>query len=353
MTILITGGCGFIGSSLAIYFNELGHKVTVFDNLVRRGSEFNLEDFKKMGIEFIHGDVRCKEDFVPLAKKKYDAICECSAQPSAIDGYANPYFDISNNTLGLINTLEFARKNDSIVVFWSTNKVYSGEKINCLPMQEDETRYSWKNVASDVVGWDSQYGISEKLNIDGGQHSIYGLSKVMSDLACQEYSHAFDVKTVINRFSCLAGPRQWGKPSQGWAAWWAIAAYFDIPLTYFGWKGKQVRDVLFAEDICRLIESEINNIDLVKGEAFNIGGGPKYTMSLIEATMLMEKMYNKKLKFSVLEDSRKSDQCIYISDIRKIKDRIGWEPQITIEKGYETIIRWVHTNKTILEKLYA
>jgi len=351
MKILITGGAGFVGANLAFYFKDKGHDVIVMDNLVRRGSENNLIDFKKKKIDFIHGDIRCKEDFIGLGK--IDAICECSAQASAIDGYNNPYFDFSNNTLGLINVLELAREHDSTVIFWSTNKVYSGEKVNSTPRIENETRYIWDDyISMDMVGWDVIHGFSEDFSIDGGQHSIYGMSKIMSDLACQEYFNAFGVKTVVNRFSCLAGPRQWGKVAQGWASWWAIASEFDLPLTYIGFRGKQVRDVLFIDDICNLVDLEINNIDRIAGEAFNIGGGHECSLSLVEATAFMEEMYNKKLKVNILPDARKADQCIYISDIRKIEKRIGWKPEITLDAGYAKIINWIKQNKKILKDLY-
>jgi CDP-paratose 2-epimerase len=351
MKVLITGGAGFVGANLAFYFKEKGYDIIVMDNLARRGSEYNLKEFKAKKIKFVHGDIRCKEDFASFGK--IDAICECSAQPSAIAGYDNPYYDFSNNTLGLINVLEVARESNASVIFWSTNKVYSGEHVNYMPLKETKTRFKWdESFDTHIPGWSPVYGFSDKFTIDGGQHSVYGMSKVMADLACQEYFHAFGVKTVVNRFSCLAGPRQWGKVAQGWAAWWAIAAEFDLPLTYIGYKGKQVRDVLFIDDICALIDLEINNIDKVAGQAFNIGGGHKYTMSLIEATALMEKMYNKKLKVNTLKTPRKSDQCVYISDIRKIERKLGWKPTIDIEEGYFQIIEWISDNKEILSNLY-
>jgi CDP-paratose 2-epimerase len=222
-----------------------------------------------------------------------------------------------------------------------------------MPLIEKETRYEWdKCFKEKIPGWSPKYGFSSKFTIDGGQHSVYGMSKVMSDLAMQEYYHAFGVRTITNRFSCLAGPRQWGKVAQGWAAWWAIAAEFNLPLTYIGFNGKQVRDVLFIDDICKLIDLEITQINKIAGKAFNIGGGHKYTLSLVEATALMEKMFNKKLKTKTLKRPRKSDQCIYISDIRDIKKAIDWEPTISLEKGYEQIISWIEQNKEVLSNLY-
>jgi CDP-paratose 2-epimerase len=339
-TIMVFGGAGFVGSNLAFYFKEKSWNVIVIDNLARRGSEYNLPLFKKAGITFIHGDIRNKEDIPNIIP---DVICECSAQPSAIDGYDNPYYDFSNNTMGLMNILEFARRHKIMTFFWSTNKVYSGHKINSIGVFEEETRYSWGRGGPIIP---------DDFSIDGGDHSIYGMSKIMSDLACQEYADAFDIPIVVNRFSCLAGVGQFGKCAQGWVAWWAIAAHFNLPVKYIGWKGKQVRDVLFAPDICRLIEMEINNIDIVKGKAYNIGGGINNTLSLIEATQLMEKKFNKKMIVEYEETPRKADHRIYISDISKIKKAIGWEPTINIEEGYDQIIEWVKANESILKELY-
>lgn len=351
MHVLITGGAGFVGANLAFYLKYYGFDVTVLDNLARRGSENNLLDFKYRGIKFVHGDIRCPEDLANI--KGIDVICECSAQPSAIDGYDNPMYDITNNTTGLINVLEYARKNDCQVIFWSTNKVYSGDNVNEKLMKEGATRYEWIEHQPPCRGWDASYGYSSKFTIDGGQHSIYGMSKVMSDLACQEYYDAFGVKTVVNRFSCLAGQRQWGKSAQGWVAWWAIAAEFDLPVKYIGWKGKQVRDVLFIDDICDLVYAQITNIDKVAGNVYNIGGGMHNTLSLIEATALMERLFDKKMTVSEVSEPRKADHCIYISDIRKIKEDLGWEPKIGIEEGYTKIIEWIKNNRELLRKLYG
>lgn len=358
MKILITGGAGFVGANLAVYMRKRGHEVISMDNLVRRGSELNLPRLKAEGVQFVHGDVRNAEDFATLPK--VDVILETSAQPSAIAGYANPIFDITNNTLGLVHVLEHARKTDAGVVFWSTNKVYSGDKINAIPIREGHTRWSWDLDAirakyGDRVpeGFDPRHGFSETFTVDGGQHSIYGLSKVMADIACQEYADAFGVRTVINRCSCLAGEGQFGKSEQGWVAWWAVAHEFGFPLTYYGWGGKQVRDVLFVEDLARLVELEIKNLDKVKGEVFSVGGGIDNTLSLQEATSMMTERYGRKVPTTIVPEARKADHCVYISDIRKAKQRLGWEPKLSVKEGYERIVQWVETNKDALRGLYA
>jgi CDP-paratose 2-epimerase len=356
MKILITGGAGFVGANLAFYLKERGHDVIAMDNLVRRGSEFNLPALKERGITFIHGDVRCPEDFEQLPR--VDFICECSAQPSATEGYKNPMFDITNNTVGLLNVLEFARKNGSAVIYWSTNKVYSGDIVNSIPLKEFDKRWNWDLTAGyhtdykTPVGFTYGYGFSNELTIDGGQHSIYGLSKVMGDLMCQEYFDAFGVKTVINRFSCLYGPRQWGKCEQGWVTWFAIAYRFNLPLTLFGWNGKQVRDALYISDICNLVDMEMKNIDNVAGQAFNIGGGGDKSISLLEACDMLAELTGNTTEVTIVPNVRKADHCVYISDIRKIKKYIGWEPIVGIKQGYVKILKWIEDNKDMLEKLY-
>ena len=358
MKVLITGGAGFVGANLAHYLSRHGHRVTVMDNLVRRGSELNLLPLKQAGVQFVHGDVRNAEDFAN-APRDIEVVLETCAQPSAIDGYANPLFDINNNTIGLLNTLEFARRNDAGLIFWSTNKTYAGEHINAFPLVERETRWEWDKAAIDATygdrlpaGFDPDHGFSAEFTVDGHDHSIYGLSKIMADLACQEWYDAFGTRTVINRFSCLAGEGQFGKSAQGWVAWWAIAFHFGLPLKYIGWQGKQVRDALFIEDICRLIECEMGQLDKLAGSVFNVGGGKELTLSLREATAMMERRFGHRVPIVYEEDARKADHCVYVSDIRPVTAATGWTPQVSLEEGYERIIRWVVNHESELRALY-
>ncbi len=358
MKVLITGGAGFVGANLAVWLTERGHRVTVVDNLVRRGSELNLPRLKAHGVAFVHGDVRNAEDFIALPKD-VEVVCECCAQPSAIDGYGNPLFDINNNTIGLLNTLEYARRVGSGLIFWSTNKTYAGEHINAFPIVERDLRWEWDAEAIRAqygdrlpAGFDPVEGFSAEFTVDGRDHSIYGLSKIMADLACQEWCDAFGVPTVVNRWSCLAGEGQFGKSAQGWVAWWAIAFHFGLPLKYIGWEGKQVRDALFIEDICRLVELEMGQLERLAGSVFNVGGGKDTTLSLREATRLMEDRFKRTVPISIEDDPRKADHCIYISDIRPVTAATGWTPTITVEEGYDRIIRWVRDHEAELAGLY-
>jgi CDP-paratose 2-epimerase len=359
MRVLITGGAGFLGSQLAFHLRQRGNEILAMDNLVRRGSEINLKTFRRHGIEFVHGDVRSAEDFANLPGT-IDLLCDASAQPSLVYGYANPMFDITNNTLGLVNALEFARRRNCPLIFCSTNRVYSAERVNALPIQERPTRLVWDKEKfraqfgeRGVPGFDPDHGFSEEFSVDGGQHGIYGLSKIMADLACQEYAHAFGVKTVINRFCNLAGAGQFGKSEQGWIAWWAVAFRFGLPLQYIGWGGKQVRDVLFAEDVCRLIEIEMERISQISGEVFNIGGGTRQTMSPMEATELLRRKTGSDVAVSVTAEARKADLGIFITDIRKAERVLGWKPRVGIEEGFDRIIAWVRENEADLRELYV
>lgn len=340
MKILITGGAGFVGANLAFHL-ATEHKVTVMDNLVRRGSELNISKLKERGIEFIHGDIRNTEDFNHLPNK-YDTILETAAQPAACTGYGNPTFDITNNYFGLLNVLEYARKTKAGLIFWSTNKVYDGENLNQLELKEGSTR--WKTR-------DHNFGIAEGCVIDGGNHSIYGLSKVCADLTCQEWAKAFDMDIIINRFSCLAGPGQFGKSEQGWVSWFVIASMFNLPVTLYGFKGKQVRDVLFIPDIFRLIDIQLSKS--YKGEVFNIGGGTEVNTSLLECITLIEELTDTKINWTYDDTQRKADQCWYISDISKAKKMLKWEPKVSMKEGIIDIIDWVQKNAKELKGLYG
>lgn len=354
MKILILGGAGFVGSNLAKYFAKQGKEVTVMDNLVRRGSENNLSLFTSMKIEFIHGDIRNPEDLNRVKYRNYDVVLLCAAQPSATN-YDNPVFDITNNTLGVLNVLEFIRMGHAkSLIFWSTNKCYSGRICNSIPLVEESTRFSWDTSYDSFAGWSSN-GFNEALDVNGGDHSIYGISKITADLLIQEWADAYKIPAIINRFSCLAGPNQWGKSEQGWVTWFAIANELQLPLTFYGYKGKQVRDCLFTDDINNLISKQI--VELQKGnifgEVFNVGGGKSNTVSLIEAVNLIEQKTKKIFEpITIKDEERRADQRIYISDTSKVRARFNWQPNTTISEGYDQIIEWVKANKSKLKELY-
>ena len=359
MKVLITGGCGFLGSQLALYLRELGHDVVAMDNLVRRGSESNISRLETHGVTFVHGDVRCFEDFSGLPSG-IDFIVDASAQPSVVSGYANPMFDLTNNTLGVIRVLEFAREHRCPLIFCSTNRIYSSDRINALPRRESATRFEWDCPAWRALpaenrprGFDPEYGVSEEFSLDGAGRSIYGVSKLMADVCCQEYADAFQIPVIVNRLGVISGAGQFGKIDQGWVVWWAVACWFGLPLKYIGWGGKQVRDILFVDDVCRLVEMEIGQIDSLRSEVFNAGGGAANSLSLVEATQFIENRLGRSISVSHLENARKADTVIYITDNRKVERVLGWKPRVSLSEGLDSILAWIRENEDELRARYG
>jgi CDP-paratose 2-epimerase len=349
MKILIFGGCGFVGSNLAFKFKEQGNDITVFDNLVRRGVELNLPLFKQKGIKFIHGDVRNKEDFNKITDK-IDIILDCAAQPSAIN-YQNPVFDITNNYLGVLNVLEYCRKYKCGLIFWSTNKCYTGEVCNIPKVKIKKDRFVWCN-NPDLPGWSKKYGFNEQLTVNGKDHSIYGVSKINADLLIQEWSDAYGINSIINRWSCLAGPNQWGISDQGWVAWFMIANYFKIPLTVYGFNGYQVRDYLFTDDINYLVNKQINQIHEHKGSVFNVGGGKDFSVSINEAIKFINNNYNQFTGITKDDTQRRADQQLYITDNRLVKETFEWKPTVNFATGCLQIYNWIKIKEQEIKELY-
>tara|TARA_Y100000034_G_C6891389_1_gene410145 strand:+ start:1380 stop:2435 length:1056 start_codon:yes stop_codon:yes gene_type:complete len=349
MKILITGGAGFIGGNLAVYFAERNHEIVCFDNLVRRGSELNLQRFKRYkNITYIHGDVRNSEDLnaIPFSP---DVVLECAAQPTAIDGYQNPMYDITNNTYGLINVLEYCRRETAALVFWTSNKTYSGDLCNSVPFKEQDTRLVWDNSTDfNLRGW-SIHGFNTDMDLNGNQHTVYGASKIAADIFCQEWAGAFNLPVIINRFSCIYGPHQFGKVSQGWIVWFIIAKLLNKPITFYGFGGKQVRDCLYIEDMCELVEKQINSISNHYGSYYNVGGGTDNTTSILELNTKLDKMLGTTSEIN-LGAPRKADQEIYISDIRKAKEDFDWKPKTSFDEGLVKTAEWVKSNIQELSK---
>ena len=359
MRILITGGAGFVGSELAVRLAGKNHRVVVMDNLVRRGSETNLDRLARHGVQFVHGDVRNPEDFENLPPG-IEFVCDTSAQPSVVSGYRNPVFDITNNSLGVVRVLEFARHHRCPLIFFSTNRVYLVDRLLELPRREAATRIEWDAAAWTKLaidtrprGFDPVHGVSEEFAVDGGSRSIYGLSKLIADACCQEYAHAFDMPVVVNRFGVIAGTGQFAKLDQGWVVWWAIAHYFKLPLQYIGWNGKQVRDVLFLDDVCSLVELEMGQMDRFRGDIFNLGGGRANSLSLREGTSLLEEKLGHGTTITVEDSVRKGDLPIYFTDNRKAAKRLNWQPLVSLDQGFDKILAWIRSNEDVLRRRYS
>ena len=329
------------------------------DNLVRRGAEQNIVNLERHGVFFFHGDVRNPEDLANLPGG-FELICDTSAQPSVVAGYANPLFDITNNGLGVIHILEYARPRRIPLIFWSSNRVYGADRLNALPRRETLTRFEYDSDAWNKIpgvqrpaGFHPAEGISEEFSVDGGQRGIYGLSKLIADAACQEYAQAYDLPVVVNRFGVISGAGQFGHTDQGWVVWWAIAHWFKLPLTYLGWQGKQVRDILFVEDVLSLLDRQMTQLASFRGEVFNLGGGRANSISLCEATQTMQEISARSTAIIQSNKARQGDIVVYWTDNRKATQRLGWQPRTDLRDGFARIFDWIRKNEKELRARYT
>lgn len=335
----ITGGAGFIGSNLAHALIKQEHEVVIFDNLSRKGTEQNLNWLRKQGkLTFARGDLRDRDQVKAALKKagKVDTIFHLAAQVAVTTSVENPREDFEINALGTFNLLEAVRelKTDPILIFASTNKVYGG--MEDIATIEKGGKYQYK----DVPG-----GIAEDRLLDF--HSPYGCSKGAADQYVRDYSRIYGLRSVVFRQSCIYGYRQFGVEDQGWVAWFCIAAALDKPITIYG-DGKQVRDVLFVEDLVEAYVLAERRIHKTAGRVYNIGGGPDNQMSLLELIDHLETHLDKKIPFKKA-DWRPGDQPVFVCDVTKARREFGWKPKTTAEDGVEKLIDWVVANKKLFD----
>ena len=341
MRYLVTGGAGFVGSSLAIRLkrDHADSEVISLDNLRRRGSELNIQRLTDNGVKFLHGDIRNKEDLLALGS--VDSVIECSAEPSVLAGYqSSPDYVINTNLVGTINCLELARMCNATFVMLSSSRVYPYKMINNLNYFETQNRFEFSN-DQDVIGCGNE-GIAENFPLTGVR-SLYGATKLASELLIQEYVEMYGIKAVINRCGVLTGPWQFGKVDQGVAVLWIAKHFWKQGLNYigFGGEGKQVRDILHIDDLYRLILIQLNNIEKLNGEIFNVGGGKDVSVSLIELTRLCQKYTSNRIPIGQIKNNRPADIRIYLTDNTKITKATGWIPEIMTEQIIEDTVKWV------------
>jgi CDP-paratose 2-epimerase len=344
--MLVTGGAGFIGSHAAVFFSRRGYDVTVLDNLSRGrllhkdddNSVFNwnyLREIPDLKIKMIKGDVRDAAVIEPLAGE-VDVIIHAAAQTAVTTSTIDPETDFTSNALGTFRVLEGARKGGKKpkLVFCSTNKVF-GENVNGIGVTEGEMHYRFPA--------DYENGIPETFSIDRCEHTPYGCSKLTGDIYAQDFGHLYGLQVGIFRMSCIYGSRQFGMEDQGWVAWFVIAALSGKPLTIFG-DGKQVRDVLWVDDLLAAYERFIENGEGV--EVFNMGGGPGFTLSLLELLDIIESETGIRPE-PAYSDWRPSDQKVYISDIRRAADVLDWKPTVSPAEGVKRLITWTRENRAL------
>jgi CDP-paratose 2-epimerase len=334
----ITGGAGFIGSNYVSRLLERGENVAIYDNLSRAGASRNLGwlqgKFGKNAFQLMVGDVR-DAALLTVSSRAADVIVHLAAQVAVTTSVIHPREDFEINAQGTFNVLEAARLNNRkpAILYASTNKVYGG--MEAVKVVEDDTRWRYA---------DLPLGCPETQPLDF--HSPYGCSKGTGDQYVRDYARIYDLPTVVLRQSSIYGPRQFGVEDQGWVAWMIIAAVTGRPLTIYG-DGKQIRDVLHVDDLLNAYDAAIAKIDTVRGQVYNLGGGPENTMSIwTEFGPLLEKLLGKPVPV-VRGDWRPGDQKVFVADIRKAGRELGWKPKVGVEEGVERLFEWVKENKDL------
>ncbi len=339
--VLITGGAGFIGANLADRHIAGGDAVTVFDNLSRRGASQNLawlneqhpEDFR-----FVEGDI-CDADGIRRAMEGAKAVFHMAAQTAVTTSVTNPRSDFEINAVGTFNVLEAARLegDDASVLYASTNKVYGG--MDEIEVIEQPSRYTYRDLPK---------GADETQPLDF--HSPYGCSKGAADQYVRDYHRIYGLKTVVFRQSCIYGPRQMGVEDQGWVAWFVIAAALGKPLSIYG-DGKQVRDLLYIDDLVRAYQLAVENIDTTAGQIYNMGGGVENTMSVwTEFQPILSRVIGRPIPEPTFRDWRPGDQKVFFCDTAKAARDFDWQPQVGVEEGVQRLAEWVEANRRLFEE---
>jgi CDP-paratose 2-epimerase len=337
---LVTGGAGFIGSNYVRRLIQRGERVTIYDNLSRAGAPRNIawleETFGKDAFRLIVGDLR-SADLITGSAKEADIIVHLAGQVAVTTSVINPRDDFEANALGTFNALEAARlsERNPIFIYASTNKVYGG--MDEVELVEEATRWRYKDLVE---------GCPETQPLDF--HSPYGCSKGTGDQYVRDYARIYGLRSVVLRQSCIYGPRQFGIEDQGWLAWMMIAVVTGRLITIYG-DGKQVRDVLYVDDLLRAYDAAIENIDTARGQVYNIGGGLRNVLAVwAEFGPILEKLFGRKIEVA-RADWRPGDQRVFYADFSKARRELDWEPKIDLEQGLELLFDWVMENRSLFK----
>jgi CDP-paratose 2-epimerase len=334
---LVTGGVGFIGTNLSDRLLRDGHEVILFDNVSRTGVQQNLDWLRAqhgMQLQFIEGDVRDIRA-VEKAMDGVDTVFHLAAQVAVTTSVADPQNDFSINAQGTLHVLETARRQKPMpaVLYTSTNKVYG--EIAHVPVVERASRYEFENLPN---------GVAETCPLDF--HSPYGCSKGAADQYVHDYHRIYGLPTIIFRMSCIYGPHQFGTEDQGWVAHFALTGLRGGRLTIYG-DGKQVRDLLYVDDLVELMTGACENIKRTTGQVYNVGGGPAHTTSVWAELQNLLKDTLEKLPPVDYDQFRPGDQKIYVSDIRKVQQHVDWSPRVSIVEGLGRMVEaWGKDRKT-------
>ena len=337
MKILITGGCGFVGSNIAIFLKKRLKKANVctFDNLFRKGSKINMLRLKKLGIKNFNLDIKNYKKIISLGK--FDLIIDCCAEPAIESSTKDPDRVFNTNLIGTFNILKKCIKDKANIIFLSSSRVYSIPNLNRLVKNS--------NISKPIK-------LKTKINENfdtSGPCSLYGFTKLASEKLIQEFSFVNNIKYIINRFGVIAGPWQFGNQDQGFVSMWIAKHMFRNKLSYigFGGHGNQVRDVIHIDDVCKIILIQIKQIKNKHNNIFNIGGGIKNAISLNDLTSKCIKLTGNKLSIKKIKKTSNFDIPYYVTDNSKVKKIYKWEPMKNIKNILEDIHYWLLNNPKI------
>jgi CDP-paratose 2-epimerase len=335
MKVLITGGAGFIGCNSAARFLRRGDEVVVIDNLIRPGMSRNLEWLKAQGkVTFVKMDIVDGEGLERAIADHADCdlVLHLAGQVAVTSSVVNPRADFNANLLGTFNLLEAVRRRAPkvVLVYSSTNKVYGGMEDQGVTLRDG--RYVCSNLP---------HGVNESVQLDF--HSPYGCSKGGADQYVRDYHRIYGLRSVVFRQSCIYGYRQFGLEDQGWVAWFTIASQLKRPISLYG-DGRQVRDILFVDDLVDAYEAAYARIDQVAGQVFNVGGGPSNTISLLDLLEYLGRKQGAPIPYTTM-NWRPGDQRVFVSDNRRAAKELGWTPKTNWQTGLDLLYSWVGENK--------
>jgi len=352
MKILITGAAGFVGYQIARYCKEYYANATLIgiDNLSRRGSEHNVPLLKELGCSFFHGDIRNKEDVDDLPKA--DWVIDCAANPSVLAGLKGSSFGlINNNLIGTIYLLEKCKRDNAGFIMLSTSRVYSIDELNKIPLVEAEYSFVIQKNGIYQQGI-SELGIAESFST-AAPVSLYGSTKLASEVLALEYHYTFGFPVWINRCGVIAGPGQFGKIDQGIFSFWIYQYLLDRPLSYigFGGSGKQARDFFHPRDLFSMIRMQIDQPDKKASRLINLGGGVNNTYSLAQLDAFCKYHFGNAKTINSIAENRSFDIPLYISDYSLATNEWGWKPATKGEAILKEIIDYAEQNIDLISKL--